>query len=81
MSVYADRMDPLSQFLTGPRAQAAFALRVVMDPPFAIDVQDQAALTVIVAVRGQAWIAAEGAVPERMIQARRPLSAGRARML
>lgn len=61
-------MDPLSQFLTGPRAQAAFALRVVMDPPFAIDVQDQAALTVIVAVRGQAWIAAEGAVPELMIQ-------------
>ena len=56
-------MDPLSQFLTGPRAQAAFALRVVMDPPFAIDVQDEAALTVIVAVRGEAWITAQGGVP------------------
>ena len=56
-------MDPLSQFLTGPRARAAFTLRVVMDPPFAIDVQDEAALTVIVAVRGQAWIAARGSVP------------------
>ncbi len=55
-------MDPLSQFLTGPRAQAAFTLRVVMDPPFAIDVQDEAALTVIVAVRGEAWITVQGGV-------------------
>jgi AraC-like DNA-binding protein len=59
-------MDPLSQFLTGPRAQAAFTLRVVMDPPFAIDVQDEAALTVIVAVRGHAWIAAEGGAPRSL---------------
>ena len=55
-------MDPLSQFLTGPRAQAAFTLRVVMDPPFAIDVQDEAALTVIVPVRGQAWITVQDGV-------------------
>jgi len=57
-------MDPLSQFLTGPRAQSAFTLRVVMEPPFAIDVRDGAALTVIVAVRGRAWITAEGCDPE-----------------
>jgi AraC-like DNA-binding protein len=56
-------MDPMSQFLTGPRAQAAFALRVVMDPPFCIDVQDRAALTVIIAISGQAWIAVEGGEP------------------
>ncbi|WP_311214466.1 MULTISPECIES: AraC family transcriptional regulator [unclassified Arthrobacter] len=61
-------MDPLSQFLTGPRAQAAFALRVVMDPPFAIDVQDQAALTVIVVVSGEAWISADGAEPQLILQ-------------
>lgn len=61
-------MDPLSQFLTGPRAQAAFALRVVMDPPFAIDVQDQAALTVIVVVRGEAWIIADYAEPQLLRQ-------------
>jgi AraC-like DNA-binding protein len=54
-------VDPLSQFLTGPRAQSAFMLRVVMDPPFAIDVQDGAALTVIVALAGGAWIVPEGA--------------------
>jgi AraC-like DNA-binding protein len=59
-------MDPLSQFLTGPRAQSAFTLRVVMDPPFAIDVQDRAALTLIVAVRGHAWITAQGSVPQSL---------------
>lgn len=59
-------MDPLSQFLTGPRAQSAFALRVVMDPPFAIDVQDEAALTMIVAIHGQAWITATGGPPQSL---------------
>jgi hypothetical protein len=49
-------VDPLSQFLTGPRAQSAFTLRVVMEPPFAIDVRDGAALTVIIAIKGGAWI-------------------------
>lgn len=62
------RVDPLSQFLTGPRARAAFTLRVLMDPPFAIDVHDAAALTVIVAVRGQAWIAAERSAPRLLRQ-------------
>lgn len=56
-------MDPLSQFLTGPRARAAFVLRVVMDPPFAIEVRDEAALTVIVPVRGQAWVVPDHAAP------------------
>ena len=64
-------MDPLTQFLTGPRAQAAFTLRVVMDPPFCIDVRDRAALTMIVAVSGDAWITVEGSDP-------RPLSPGQA---
>ncbi|WP_166877692.1 AraC family transcriptional regulator [Salinibacterium sp. ZJ450] len=49
-------MDPLSHLLTGPRAQRAFALRVVMDPPWGIDVQDQAPLTLIAMVSGTAWL-------------------------
>lgn len=57
-------MDPLSQFLTGPRAQSAFTLRVLMDPPFAIDVRDEAALTVIVAIKGGAWIATDALAPQ-----------------
>jgi AraC-like DNA-binding protein len=56
-------VDPLTQFLTGPRARAAFTLRVVMDPPFAIDVRDEAALTVIVPVRGAAWIIPDHTAP------------------
>lgn len=59
-------MDPLAQFLTGPRAKAAFTLRVVMDPPFCIDVQDGAALTVIVAISGEAWITVEGSDPRSL---------------
>jgi AraC-like DNA-binding protein len=60
-------MDPLTQFLTGPRAQSAFTLRVVMDQPFAIDVQDEAALTVIVAVSGHAWITTEASAPRSLL--------------
>lgn len=57
-------MDPLSEFLAGPRARAAFTLRVMMDPPFAIDVHDGAALTVIVAVQGNAWVVSQGGTPQ-----------------
>lgn len=57
-------MDPLSAFLSGPRAGAAFTLRVVMDPPFAIDVRDEAALTVLAAVRGTSWIVSQGSPPQ-----------------
>jgi AraC-like DNA-binding protein len=49
-------MDPLVRFLGEPHARDAFSLRVVMAPPFAIDVQDRAALTLIVPVRGSAWL-------------------------
>jgi AraC-like DNA-binding protein len=53
-------MDPLGRYLGGPRARDAFSLRVVMSAPFAIDVQDQAALTLIVPVRGSAWLVPSG---------------------
>jgi AraC-like DNA-binding protein len=49
-------MDPLARYFGAPRARDAFSLRVVMSPPFAIDVRDQAALTLIVPVRGSAWL-------------------------
>ncbi|WLQ08327.1 AraC family transcriptional regulator [Arthrobacter oryzae] len=53
-------MDPMTEFLAGPQARQAFTLRVALNPPFAIDVRDRAALTVIVPVRGTAWVAAGG---------------------
>jgi AraC-like DNA-binding protein len=49
-------MDPLGRYLGEPRARDAFSLRVVMTAPFAIEVRDRAALTLIVPVRGSAWL-------------------------
>lgn len=53
-------MDQLTHFLDGPRARRAFALRVVMDPPFSIDVRDEAPLTIIAVLSGTAWLLADG---------------------
>jgi AraC-like DNA-binding protein len=53
-------MDPLSGLLDHPRARGAFTLRVVMDPPWSIDVRDEAALTVVVVLRGSGRLVADG---------------------
>lgn len=49
-------MDALAGLLDGPRAREAFLLRALMDPPWAIRVQDEAPLTVIAMVRGDAHV-------------------------
>ena len=54
-------MDTLTHLLSGPRAQRAFALRVVMDPPWSIDVQDRAPLTLIAMLSGEACLITERA--------------------
>lgn len=59
-------MDPLSRFFTEPRARDAFSLRVVMSPPFAIDVRDEAALTLIVPVRGSSWLVPTNGPAQRL---------------
>ena len=38
-------MDPLADLLDGPRARNAFLLRSVLDPPWALRIQDEAPLT------------------------------------
>ncbi|WP_346027475.1 AraC family transcriptional regulator [Arthrobacter parietis] len=53
-------MDPLTHFLDGPHARRAFALQVAMNPPWSLDVQDQAPLTVMAMLTGGAWLAADG---------------------
>jgi AraC-like DNA-binding protein len=45
-------VDPLTALLDAPRARDAFVLRVSMAPPWAIRVQDEAALTVVAMARG-----------------------------
>lgn len=52
MSVYRSDMDAVSSLLDGPRARRAFLLQVVMEPPFAIRVEDEAPLSLIAATHG-----------------------------
>ncbi|MGV9455144.1 AraC family transcriptional regulator [Streptomyces sp. NPDC003635] len=53
-------MDALAGLLEGPRARGAFMIRACFDPPWAVRVEDRAPLTVMLMVRGEAWI-----MPER----------------
>ncbi len=53
-------MDALTGLLEGPRARGAFMIRACFDPPWAVRVEDGAPLTVMVLVRGDAWIVRDG---------------------
>jgi len=52
-------MDALAGLLDGPRARGAFLLRVVMDPPWAVRVCNQAPLELTAVVRGRVWFGYE----------------------
>lgn len=54
------RGDPLAGLLEGPRARGAFMIRACFDPPWAVRVEDRAPLTVMLMVRGDAWILPDG---------------------
>ncbi|WP_432135761.1 MULTISPECIES: AraC family transcriptional regulator [unclassified Streptomyces] len=49
-------MDVLAGLLDGPRARGAFMIRACFDPPWSVRVEDRAPLTVMLVVRGDAWI-------------------------
>jgi AraC-like DNA-binding protein len=49
-------MDALTGLLDGPRAKGAFLLRAMLDPPWSVRVQDEAPLSVMVFVRGDACV-------------------------
>lgn len=53
-------MDALTGLLEGPRARGAFMIRACLDPPWAIRVEDRAPLTLMLLVRGEAWIVPDG---------------------
>ncbi|MFD5494034.1 AraC family transcriptional regulator [Streptomyces sp. NPDC001812] len=53
-------MDALTGLLEGPRARGAFMIRTCFDPPWSVRIEDRAPLTVMLLVRGDAWI-----VPDR----------------
>ncbi|MGI8683882.1 MAG: cupin domain-containing protein, partial [Acidimicrobiales bacterium] len=49
-------MDELVGLLDGPRAQGAFLLRSILAPPWSLRVQDEAPLTLVAVVRGDARV-------------------------
>ena len=49
-------MDSLTGLLDGPRARGAFLLRSLLEPPYAVRIEDEAPLTLIALVRGSAWV-------------------------
>ncbi|MFG3496884.1 AraC family transcriptional regulator [Streptomyces sp. NPDC047928] len=53
-------MDALAQLLDGPRAKGAFLLRMVMEPPWSVRVEDRAPLCLMCVDRGEAWIVPDG---------------------
>lgn len=46
----------LEVLLEGPRARGAFLLRSLLDPPWSLRVEDEAALAVVCVTRGEAWL-------------------------
>lgn len=58
-------MDEIAGFLTGPRARGAFVLRSLMEPPWALSIEDEAPLAVVVMVSGHASVIHDGAGPAR----------------
>ncbi|MFD5625120.1 AraC family transcriptional regulator [Streptomyces sp. NPDC127072] len=53
-------MDALAGLLEGPRARGAFMIRACFDPPWGIRIEDRAPLTIMLLVRGDAWITGDG---------------------
>ena len=49
-------MDALTGLLDGPRANGAFLLRIVLDPPWSIRVEDGSPLCLVAMVSGEGWI-------------------------
>jgi AraC-like DNA-binding protein len=50
----------------GPRAREAFVLRSSMDPPWSLRIEDEAPLTVMAMVRGEAWLMPDDGDPVSM---------------
>lgn len=49
-------VDMLEVLLEGPRARGAFLLRSLLDPPWNLRIEDEAALALVCVTRGDAWL-------------------------
>jgi AraC-like DNA-binding protein len=59
-------MDAIAGLLDGPRARRAFLLRCTMDPPWALHIRDEAPLTLVAVLRGDACFVVDGDEPGRL---------------
>jgi AraC-like DNA-binding protein len=59
-------MNAFTGLLDGPRAHGAFLVRSILEPPWSLRVEDGAPLTVVVMVRGEAWILPDHGEPARL---------------
>ncbi|MEV6753246.1 AraC family transcriptional regulator [Streptomyces sp. NPDC051214] len=57
-------MDVLAGLLEGPRARGAFMIRACFDPPWSVRIADEAPLSVMIMVRGTAWIVPDEGEPQ-----------------
>ncbi|MET7772365.1 AraC family transcriptional regulator [Nocardia sp. NPDC005366] len=69
-------MDALASLLEGPRARGAFVVCSLLDPPWALRIQDESPLTVLSIVRGTAWIVPDADPKRAESPAPRRLEAG-----
>lgn len=53
-------VDVVDALLDGPRARGAFLLRALLDPPWSLRIEDEAPLTVLAVLQGEAWLCPEG---------------------
>lgn len=56
-------MDALAGLLDGPRARGAFLLRMVMEPPWSVRIEDRAPVCLMSMTRGEAWIVPDSGPP------------------
>lgn len=59
-------MDALAGLLDGPRAHGAFLLRSIMNPPWSVRIQDEAPLTLVAMVHGEAWVVQDDGTTSRV---------------
>ncbi|MFI6267301.1 AraC family transcriptional regulator [Micromonospora zamorensis] len=59
-------MDAVASLLNGPRAQGAFLLRSVLTPPWSMRIEDQAPLTLVAMVQGDAWVLADESAADHL---------------
>lgn len=67
--------------LDGPRARGAFLLRVLMEPPWALEIMEDAPLTMVAVLGGDSWLRRSDQPPQRLVAGDVLLVRGAARYL